>query len=120
MKALSVFLSLSFFATFLFAQPLNPVSWTFTAEHVEGDEYNLKMTASLDNGWFIYSQHLEDGGPVPTSVNFADNDVVVLVGETMEEGKKKEGFDELFGIDVVKYSTKATFTQKVKINGFGR
>ena len=38
-----------------------------------------------------------------------------LVGKTTEDGHKKEGFDEMFGMNVVKFTDKVVFTQKVKV-----
>jgi len=100
-----------------FAQ-LTPVKWSFEAEKVNDIEYNIIITANIDNGWSVYSQYLESqNGPVPTSFQFYDGRDISLVGKTDESGMKKESFDDLFGMTLVKYSKKAKFTQRIKIAG---
>ncbi len=91
------------------------VSWQFSVELISGQEYRLRAEAQVDPGWFIYSQHLEEGGPVPTAFTFETQQGVELIGETEETGDKKEGYDDIFGMNVIKYSKQVTFTQKVKL-----
>ncbi len=91
------------------------VSWQFSVELISGQEYRLRAEAQVDPGWFIYSQHLEEGGPVPTAFTFETQQGVELIGETEETGDKKEGYDDIFGMKVIKYSKQVTFTQKVKL-----
>ena len=38
------------------AQILEPVKWKFSTEKVSADEHNLVFTASIDDGWNVYSQ----------------------------------------------------------------
>ncbi|MFT6808143.1 MAG: thiol:disulfide interchange protein [Saprospiraceae bacterium] len=94
-----------------------PVTWSFDAEHIEGDRYNLVYTATIDKGWNVYSQFLEDGGPIPTSINYESKEGINLVGEGQESGYKKEGLDPLFEINVVKFLSKEPFVikQEVKV-----
>ena len=52
-------------------QAQDEVKWTFSAKHVQGDEYDLMFTATIKTGWHVYSQYLpSDEGPVATSINF--------------------------------------------------
>lgn len=98
------------------AQQMNPVHWSFQAKKVSEMEYDIILTAQVDKGWFIYSQYLEsDEGPVPTSFTFEENDGFELVGEAKENGHKKEGFDDIFGMNLIKFSDEVTFTQRVKL-----
>lgn len=94
----------------------SPVSWSFRADKVEGDTYQLVFTADVDNGWYIYSQHLDEGGPIPTSFSFEESKHFELLGETGEEARKrKEGMDELFGMNVIKFGEQAVFTQRIRV-----
>ena len=96
----------------------NPVSWDHHFEKVNENTYKLVFTASIDAGWYLYSQYLEsDEGPIPTSFNFTESGQFKLAGKTEEVGKKKEGYDELFGMNIVKYGNKVEFVQKVKVTG---
>jgi hypothetical protein len=94
----------------------NPVSWTFSANKIGGEEYELVLTADVESGWYIYSQHLDEGGPIPTSFEFEASGNVQLLGKTAESGpKRKEGLDELFGMNVIKYAGRVIFKQRAKI-----
>jgi thiol:disulfide interchange protein DsbD len=98
-------------------QVLTPVSWDSKAEKISDTEYSLVFTATLDEGWYLYSQFLGNDGPVPTSFEFVENPNVKLVGKTTETGaSKKEGYDELFDMNLVKFGGTATFTQKVTVS----
>ena len=98
------------------AQFLDPVDWTMRSEKVGGHEYHLIFEATMEDGWNIYSQYLEsDDGPIPTSFNYEEGGHFELMGKNEESGNKKEGFDEIFEMNVIKYSKKATFIQRVKI-----
>lgn len=116
-KSSFVILLLVSFTISAFAQ-LEPVKWTFEVEQVNAQEYDLIITANIERGWSVYSQHLEaQSGPIPTSFSFAENSNIQLVGITKEAGNKKEAYDKTFGIKLVKFSNKARFTQRVKVAG---
>lgn len=94
----------------------NPVNWSFKSKKVSDTEYDLVLTAEVKKGWFIYSQYLEsDEGPVATSFTFVEDGSYELIGETKEEGHKKEGFDDIFGMNLIKFSDEVTFTQRIKL-----
>ncbi len=96
---------------------LAPVKWSFEAEKVNDKEYNIIFTADIDRGWSVYSQYLESkDGPIPTKFAFNPSAGLELVGKMREMGNKKESFDQLFGMKLVKFMRKAKFTQRVKIN----
>ena len=96
------------------AQP-NPVKWSYEVEEINSSEYEVAFVASIDQGWAIYSQHLDpEKGPIPTSFNFEENKALQLLGTTEENGDKKEGFDPIFEMNLIKFANKVRFTQKVK------
>ena len=100
------------FSTNIIAQ--NPVKWAFAAEKIQDTAYEITFTATVDPGWSIYSQHTDPSGPVPTVFSFEENANLEFIGKPVETGKKKEAFDELFGVNVIKFSGTVSFTQKVK------
>ena len=112
-------IALSFFmimASLVHAQ-YSPVKWSYNAEKVSDDEFNIIFTAEIENGWYVYSQYLKDGGPIPTSFTFTESKGLEIIGETEEAGDyKKENFDELFSMQLIKYGEKVNFTQKVKVD----
>lgn len=96
----------------------SPVHWSFKSKKVSNTEYDLILTAKVDQGWFIYSQYLEsDEGPIATSITFDDNSNFETAGEATEEGHKKEGFDDIFGMKLIKFSDEVTFTQRIQLKG---
>ncbi|MBT8233117.1 MAG: hypothetical protein HKO66_15610 [Saprospiraceae bacterium] len=104
-------------SSFVLAQELDPVSWSYNIEQIEGDEYLLVFKAEIEPGWTVYSQFTSDDGPVPTSLNF-ESEGVSKVGESVEKGSKKEGFDKIFEVDVIKFLADEPFIieQKIKID----
>ena len=116
-KSLFVIICCIFFSVMGYAQ-LEPVKWTFEVEKINTQEYDIMFTADIERGWSVYSQHLESQqGPIPTSFEFDQNNNIQLVGNTKETGVKKEAYDHTFGIKLVKFSHKARFTQRVKVEG---
>ena len=99
-----------------FAQMANPVTWSFHAEQVNGEEFNLHFNAAIKGNWHIYSQYIDDGGPVPTSFRYEDPSQFIALGKTTESGHKKEGFDSLFDMNVITFSESVDFIQRIKVN----
>lgn len=97
-----------------FAQEI-PVEWTFEAKHIEKDVYDLIYTAEIDKGWNVYSQYIEEGGPVATEVTY-ESKSQELVGTSTESGDKKEGQDPIFEMHLIKFSAKKPYviTQRIK------
>lgn len=97
------------------AQQAMPVKWTFDVQKIDKQSYELVITADVEDGWYLYSQYLEsDEGPIATSFSFEG--VEELVGKTSEAGQKKEGYDEMFEMNIVKFKNKVKFIQKIKVN----
>jgi hypothetical protein len=92
-----------------------PVQWSYEAEQLADGETALVFTATIRPGWYLYSQHIEEGGPIPTSVVFNESDELKLVGETEESGDKVEGMDSIFGMYIAKFKGEAQFRQRVKL-----
>jgi len=106
-------LTTAFFLTFvasLYGQQ-NPVEWSFSLGE-SGDTHAVLAEAKVADGWYIYSQFLDDGGPIPTSITLEGTE---LVGDPTESGDQISGFDEYFGMDVTKYAKQASFSQGFKV-----
>ena len=99
------------------AQVKHPIAWTFTCKAIDGNTYEVSMSANIEDGWHIYSQSTPEGGPVPTAISFAKNPLVSLVGQPKEVGKLEQRHEELFGVDVKQFSGKVVFVQVVKLKG---
>lgn len=118
MRVFTTFIALLLTAQFASAQILEPVKWSFSQNQISDDEFEIIYTATLDDGWYIYSQYLEgDDGPIPTSFNYEGNTgSYALVGKNEERSShKKSGYDKMFEMDVIKFSKQVSFVQKVKV-----
>ena len=56
-----------------FSQVYDPVTWTTSVEKVSEFEYKLITSATIEDGWHLYSQHVPEGGPVPTTFSYNDS-----------------------------------------------
>ena len=116
MKKILLAITFMFCGTFLFAQIVsNPVDWTATAKKIGDKTYEIHLTADIKDGWHIYSQTTAAGGPIPTSITFTKNPLVISSGIPKETGKLEKKFEPLFGVDVKQYSDKVDFVQVVKL-----
>lgn len=102
--------------TFAATAQQSPVKWSYEAKKVAEGTYDLVFTANISDGWYVYSQYLEsDDGPIRTSIRYDENAAVKMDGKNVEDGHKYEGYDDLFGMNIIKFSGQPTFTQRVKI-----
>src|SRR5690606_41862511 len=100
MKKISLAFAIVLFAiSGAFAQILKPVKWQFGAKKLNDHEAVVFMKATINNGWHIYSQHLEDGCPIPTSFSFKSSQNYTLVGQPAET-KDKTNYEEDFDLTV--------------------
>ncbi len=109
---LSLFLIISFNS---FSQILRPVRWRWRVEKLNENEYNLIFNARIQDTWSLYSQHIKEGGPVPTSFTFDEGDHYQLIGEVKESDNVESIHDKVFDMQIKKFHHKATFTQTIKI-----
>ena len=97
------------------AQILDPVKWSFRVEKTGPDEALLHATARIDKNWHLYSQFIEEGGPIPTSFSFENHPSYQKLGKVTEKGKLSDVFDPVFSMQLKYFSEQVTFTQKVKV-----
>ncbi len=98
-------------------QIVEPVKWSTEAQALGGEEYLLIFKARIDPKWAIYSQFIEgEDGPIPTSFTFDEGDHYERLGRVEEGGPhRKEVFDPIFEMQLVKFYDEAIFKQKVKV-----
>lgn len=98
----------------LFAQILEPVKWTFESKQ-DGLEATLIFTAEIQDGWHLYDTELPEGGPIKTSIQFADSTLFEFVGTLEKEPQPTQYFDKIFNMQVGYFSNRAVLTQKIKL-----
>jgi thiol:disulfide interchange protein len=92
-----------------------PVSWTYSVKDAGNGEFDIVMSAKIDAGWHLYSQHVEPGGPLPTEFKYTPSASYQLVGKTKESPKPKEEYEAVFEMNIKFWSDKANFTQRIKV-----
>jgi thiol:disulfide interchange protein len=98
------------------AQIYNPVKWTITLTPAGDGNHTFLAKATIDEGWWVYSQYLEnEDGPIATTVNFDAGSHYKLVGKNKESDNAKKIFDKVFEMEVVKFQKSYTIEQKIKI-----
>jgi thiol:disulfide interchange protein DsbD len=90
-----------------------PVHWEFSAKKVGHFTYEVSVTAIIEKPWHIYSQYLEEDNPLQTTIHFMENSKIILNGMSFEVGKLEEKFDETYRVNLLYYSGKVSFVQKV-------
>lgn len=98
------------------AQILDPVKWGFESAKVSEDVYELIFTATIDKKWAIYSQFIEEGGPIPTTFTFEEGDYELIEDVIETDENKVTKHDSVFNMQVSKFYDKAVFKQKIKLN----
>jgi len=106
----------SFISIFsLNAQDIEPVKWDYNVNKINDNEYNISFSASILNGWKLYSQFSPDEGALPTSFSFINNISKFEADELFNEDDYIVGFDNVFKMDLYYYENDANFNQNVKL-----
>ena len=105
------FLSLNY----SYAQDKNPVAFKIEANKVSATEYDMVFTATIDEGWHVYSINQTAGdGPNPTVITLNKSVDYESVGK-LNESKAIEEMDKVFEMKVKYFKHKAIFTQRIKV-----
>lgn len=113
MKKYISFLLFLVCVTVSFGQIIEPVKWKSEYKNIDDTNGELIFTATIEDGWSIYSQYIDEGGPIPTTFTFENpNNDFELVGK-VEEGEPILKFDKIFEMDMAFFYDKVVFTQKI-------
>jgi len=117
LRLVTLFAALLWSYNALQAQHFDPVEWNYVLTAKGENEYELRFTALIDEGWTVYSQYIEEGGPVPTTIYYENEEIVELLGEAEEKGYKKEGMDPIFEMEVIKFLAQEPYeiVQRIKV-----
>ena len=99
-----------------FSQIINSVKWEFGSEKISETEYDLIFVAKIESHWALYSQFVEEGGPLPTVFSFQPAPGFELIEKVKElEANKVTQHDPVFDMIVSKYYDKAIFKQRINV-----
>ena len=113
----NLFLLIAFFTVSIIAQAqiLTPVKWTKSVKMTDDRNGVITFTATIDNGWHMYSNDSPADGPTPLSVNWKNTKGVKLVGRLTPIKAPTTIDDEAFMMKVRQREGKVTLTQKFTV-----
>lgn len=117
----SVILLLLFILSFsnsAFTQILDPVKWDISAQPTaEPGVHDIIFKATVDKGWYVYSQYIEEDGPIPTAIYFDDESSFSKEGKAKESGSSRVSeYDNNFDMELVKFKKDMTLVQRIRLN----
>lgn len=118
MKLLTSLIPLLFFAFSLSAQSGSKVSWKYSAKKLEGDQYEIRLSAAIQPGWHLYSQNQsKDAIALPTTIQFNKNPLVTITGKVKEVGKLYDEVEKATRTRSRFYKETVDFIQVVSLKG---
>ncbi len=100
---------------FLSAQMYNPVKWATSVEKISDTEYKLISTANIEAKSHLYSQNVDDGGPIPTTFTYINEDASFNLIEKTTEEEGHTVNDPIFNMRIKYFENKAVFEQKITL-----
>lgn len=99
-----------------FSQIYDPVDWATSVEKTNDSTYTLIATATIEDGWHLYSQNVPDGGPIATDFSYKESEDYKLFGETIEEeGNTIQ--DPVFEMEITYFEDEVDFRQQIRYSG---
>src|SRR5262249_11264418 len=108
----------AFAAIALMAAPPDPVSWKLeppVAKSIKaGTRLNVKLVATIQPGWHLYSLKPIAEGPIPTRIWIAEGQPFTLAS-SVQAPEPTLAQDKTIGMEVEFYEGETAFTVPVKI-----
>ena len=114
-KRMGAMLSLLCVAMVTFAQMHDPIKCETAWETVSDGVAELRISATIDAGWHLYSTEQGEDGPTPATLTVETLEGASLDGKLGFEGKEIAKYDDMFGMEVRYFENKVTFTQRFAI-----
>ena len=96
------------------AQMNDPVHFKSELKKLKGNEAELVFSATIDEGWHVYSTDLGEDGPIAATFNVVKMVGAEKVGKLQPRGNVIKKFDQLFGMELKYFEGAATFVQKIR------
>jgi hypothetical protein len=105
------FLLLLCFSSSLYAQLQEPLAWETAVNRGKNKQLLLSIKATFEEGWHLYSQHIAEGGPQPTTISLSvKNGKEPLPALSWTElGHPETVYDSTFGLSLTYFSKEVTF-----------
>ena len=95
-------------------QMVNPVHFTSQLNMLKGNEGEIVFSATIDDGWHVYSTDLGNDGPISATFNVEKMEGVETVGKLLPRGNVIKQYDKMFDMELRFFEKKAQFVQKVR------
>ena len=93
-------------------------AWSAKVSQVNSSEYQITITANIDEGYHIYELGPNPDCVVnPTLISFEMSQGAELVGSTVPSREPHTYYDDMFMADISYYENTVDFTQNIKVAG---
>lgn len=99
------------------AQFMQPIKVSVKCDKSSDTEAVITFSATISDGWHMYSTNVVPDGPTPTTINIEKISGAKLDGALAPSKAPIKKYEDMFGTDVYFFENTATFTQKVKLLG---
>ena len=99
------------------AQVYEPIKWAYSLEKKSASEAECVLTATIENGWHLYTINMPDDGPRPTSIVFTEANGLTPVGTLLVPKDSITEYDANFDMNLSYYENKAVFVQRFAVKG---
>jgi len=98
-----------------FSQIQDPVKWKSSIEKISDTEYQIKLEATIEGEWHMYSQFTPDDGPLPMEFIYENAE-----GNYEPQGKATESeytvqYNDVFEVDEYYFAKEAQFRHNIII-----
>ena len=93
---------------------MNPVHFSSQLKMLSGQDAEIIFSATIDDGWHVYSTDLGNDGPVSATFNSVKMEGAETVGTLQARGHEVKQFDKMFDMELRFFEKKATFVQKIR------
>lgn len=118
MKKLVIASLFAMFMAVFGVNAVNPVKWTATAD-MSGDDGTVVITATVDDGWYIYDTKKVDG-VTATKFDFAFAGVEFEGGIKASSAPNKKIEDKTLGTTLYGWTGKVKFERKFTVTDAGK
>ena len=95
------------------AEIFDPVSWQFSQTKISENKVELQFTASIDEGWHLYSQDIEESPPATTFSFIINGDTSII---RVEEPESIQEYDPNFDMILKYFKDEVVFKYSIDIS----
>lgn len=89
------------------------VTWNTTVTEQSGDTLQVQINAAIIQDWYTYAYYLDEGGPIPTTINYEFNPGDYTVVDNVSESEVISKYDDTFEMQIAIHENTATWTQSI-------